>query len=104
VPGIQPPPPPVRQLSLPQVFIASSVPATVKNSHTFLPVFASTPKIGPRPGHSPPWLPMMTLSLTKSGAPVKPTVSFAESMSLVSHAGVPVFMSSAINRPSTVPM
>ena len=37
------------------------------------------------------------------GAPVKPTVSFWESMSLVSQAGVPVFISSAINRPSTVP-
>jgi hypothetical protein len=47
--GIQRLPPPVRQESLPQVFMASSVPATVKNSHFFLPVTGSTPKIGPRP-------------------------------------------------------
>ena len=43
--------------------MASSVPATVRNSHFFLPVAASTPKIGPRPGHSPPCAPMITVSL-----------------------------------------
>ena len=46
---------------------------------------------------------MITLSLTTSGAPVNPTVSFSESTSLVSQAGLPVFMSTAISRPSTVP-
>ena len=45
----------------------------------------------------------MILSLTKSGAPVNPTVSFCELISLVSHTGLPVFLSIAINRPSTVP-
>ena len=34
---------------------------------------------------------------------MNPTVSFSESMSFVSHAGLPVFMSTAISRPSTVP-
>jgi hypothetical protein len=79
------------------------VPATVRNSHFFWPVAASMPKIGPRYGHSPPWAPMMTMFLTKSGAPVKPTVSFSELMSLVSHTFCPVFWSTAISRPSTVP-
>ena len=46
---------------------------------------------------------MMTLSLTTSGAPVKPTVSFSELISLVSQTCLPVFMSSANSRPSTVP-
>jgi len=76
---------------LPHVFFESSVPATVKNSHTLRPLAASTPKIGPRPGHSPPCEPMMTLSFTSSGAPVKPTVSFSEFTSFVSHATWPVF-------------
>src|SRR5262249_19178973 len=102
-PGIQAPPPPVRQESPPQVCLASSVPATVKNSHFFWPVLASTPNSGPREVHSPPWLPMMMVSLTTSGAPVKPTVSFSELTSLVSQAFLPVFMSSAIRWPSTVP-
>jgi hypothetical protein len=88
---------------LPQVFIASGVPPTVSNSQTFSPVFALTPKIGPRYGHSPPWQPMTTLSFTRSGAPVNPTVSFCELTSLVSQTGWPVFMSRAIKRPSTVP-
>jgi hypothetical protein len=34
---------------------------------------------------------------------VNPTVSFCELISLVSQAGLPVFMSSAMSRPSTVP-
>src|ERR1700679_4332951 len=97
VPGIQPPPPPTRQVSLPQVFIASGVPPDVSNSHFFLPVAASTAKSGPRYGHSPPCAPMMTLPRAKMGAPVNPTVSFSESISLVSQAGLPVFRSSAIS-------
>ncbi len=36
-------------------------------------------------------------------APVKPAVSFLESTRHVSHAGLPVLMSRAIRRPSTVP-
>jgi hypothetical protein len=46
---------------------------------------------------------MITVPFAYSGAPVNPTVSFAESCSLVSQTGLPVFMSRAISRPSTVP-
>src|SRR5205823_12765358 len=49
-PAIQPPPPPVFHESPPHVFIAgsfASLPPTVKNVHASLPVFASTPNIGP---------------------------------------------------------
>jgi hypothetical protein len=104
---VHPPPPPVRQESPPQVLRASplsSLPPTVKKCQSSLPLFASTPKIGPRYGHSPPCEPMITLSFTSSGAPMKPTVSFSESTSLVSHFSSPVFMSIATSLPSRVPM
>ncbi|MGY3652305.1 hypothetical protein ACVWW2_007596 [Bradyrhizobium sp. LM4.3] len=103
MPGIQPPPPPVRQDSLPHVFMASSVPATVRNSHFFFPVVASRAKIGPRPGHSPPCAPMITVPFAYSGAPVKPTVSFCESISRVSQTTFPDFISRPSALPSMVP-
>ena len=50
-----------------------SSPPMVSNCHFTSPVLASTAKIGPQqPDSSPPLEPMMTLSLTTTGAPVKP--------------------------------
>jgi hypothetical protein len=82
--------------------MASSVPATVKNSHFFCPVLPSTPKIGRDAGHSPPWAPMITLSFTTSGAPVKPTVIFLESEQLgVPHQLAALQIEARSGRPST---
>ena len=47
---------------------------------------------------------MITVFLTSSGAPVNPTVNFAESSSLASQLSLPVFMSMATSLPSRVPM
>src|SRR2546430_10069351 len=54
-------------------------------------------------GSSPEVWPMMSLSLTTSGVPVKLQLHFFVSSTVVDHASLPVFMSSAMTRPSSVP-
>ncbi len=79
MPGCQAPPPPTFQLSLPHDALTFGSLASIGwCSHTVLPVSASTAKIVPITGHSPPWVPISTMFLTASGAPEKPMVNFCE--------------------------
>src|SRR5206468_1286562 len=91
-------PPPCSHTSLSAGHVScpdSPGPGTVLKRHTSRPVFASKAAINPRMPYSPPAGPMITLSLTTSGAIVKeyPSSGFD---SATSQIGFPFFASIAI--------
>src|SRR5271154_1056940 len=91
-PVIQVAPPPYLQLSPFQVSLPfSPLPGIVKKRHARRPVLASKAVKYPRNALSPPAVPTITLSLTKSGAAVMLHPHCFESLVAAFHTSAPVF-------------